>query len=74
MNHSGFQKWDVRNPDPEGEKWTHNRWPFRVADILAKQVAPDQLGDFCHPPLLRRRLHPVQVVVHDDSPGGWRYL
>lgn len=41
MNYSGFQKWDVRNPDSGGEKWTHNRWPFRVADILVKQVAPD---------------------------------
>ena len=42
MNNAGFERWDIRNPDPDGEVWTHNRWPFRVADILVKQADPDR--------------------------------
>ena len=38
MNSAGFERLDVSNPDPEGEVWTHAKWPFRVADILVKRV------------------------------------
>ena len=42
MNSAGFVKLDASNPDPEGEVWTHAKWPFRVADILVKRVGADR--------------------------------
>ena len=42
MNSAGFERLDVSNPDPEGEVWTHGKWPFRVADILVKRVGADR--------------------------------
>ena len=42
MNNSGLEKWAIRSPDLdlEDKGWTANGWPFRVTDILAKQVGP----------------------------------
>ena len=42
MNPSDFEKWVIDNPHPQGAEWSPNKWPFRVADILAKQVNPDR--------------------------------
>ena len=38
MNSAGFENLTARNADPAGGVWAHAKWPFRVADILVKQV------------------------------------
>ena len=42
MNNSGLEKWAIRSLDLdlEDKGWTANTWPFRVTDILVKQVGP----------------------------------
>lgn len=42
MNPSDFEKWVIDNPHPQGTEWSPNKWPFRVSDILVKQIDPDR--------------------------------
>ena len=69
MNYTGLQS------SPISEHLVFDLYPFRVADILLKEI---EEGYILFATLFHRRMCPVQVVIHDagsgrtevDSPAG----